>query len=142
MTSVIVSLNACPPVEDFRPCSCEDHHGGAVKANGSLKLNCNNKQLGNAKISLILNSFLRLRGQKLRKIYLNNNSLVNGVPDEIRLFDELSSVDLRWNPIRIIESGAFKFPDRVADPGLVDLSFNQITHIKDDAFQGNFINVK
>ena len=131
------SANACPPEEDFKPCSCQSI--GVSK--GSLKLDCTNKGLGHVRISQILQNFLLLQNKtsrKLGQIILIGNRLVNGVPDEIRLFDELSMVDLQWNQIRIIESGAFKFPDKVVEPGFVDLGFNQITHIMGGAFQGNF----
>lgn len=101
-----------------------------------MKLDCTHKGLGHVKISQILKTFLLLRDKKLKQIILINNRLVNGVPDEISLFDELSMVDLQWNQMRTIESGAFKFPDRVEKPGFIDLGFNQITHIKGGAFQG------
>lgn len=131
------SVKACPPVEDFKPCSCES----IGVSNRSLKLDCTNRQLGHDRISQILQNCLLLQNKtsrKLGQIILIGNRLVNGVPDEIRLFDELSIVDLQWNQIRIIESGAFKFPDKVVEPGFVDLGFNQITHIMGGAFQGNF----
>ena len=131
------SANACPPEEDFKPCSCQS----IGVSNGSLKLDCKNRGIGLDRISQILQNFLLLQNKtsrKLGQIILVGNHLVDRVPDEIRLFDKLSMVDLKLNDIRIIESGAFKFPDKVVEPGFVDLSFNQITHIEGGAFQGNF----
>ena len=69
----------------------------------------------------------------MRKIILSNNRLTK-VPNEIRQLNHLFFVDLRFNEIGDIESGAFKFPDNKF--GSVDLGNNQIYRIEADAFQG------
>ena len=74
------------------------------------------------------------------KILLRNTSL-SKVPEEIGQFTRLAFVDLQSNQIRSIKSGAFKFPDILKErpdvlTGVVDLSYNQISLIEGNAFQG------
>ena len=99
-------------------------------------LDCKDQGLHDHGISRILTSFLPVQ-DKLKKIILSNNRLTK-VPNEIRQFNHITRVDLRFNQIRWIESGAFKFSDiEVEEFGLVDLGDNQINHIEANAFQGN-----
>jgi Leucine-rich repeat (LRR) protein len=73
------------------------------------------------------------------QLILSNNSL-SKVPDEIRQFNHLSFVDLRFNHIRSVASGSFKFPmNNVKIPGKVDLSFNRIKTVEQGAFQGKYL---
>lgn len=59
------------------------------------------------------------------------------VPDEIRKFNHLVIVDLQFNQIRLVESGTFKFPDKVEEPfNRIDLGYNQIARFEAGAFQG------
>ena len=90
--------------------------------------------MGDDKISQILNIFLQDE-DKLGKILLRNTSL-SKVPEEIGQFTRLAFVDLQSNKIRSIKSGAFKFPDIVKEPGSLDLSYNEISLIEGNAFQG------
>ena len=112
-------------MELISPCTCRN---SAIQNKG-LTLDCKNQGLEGGIISRVLNHFLPVE-EKLRKIILNNNRL-NKVPDEIRQFNHLRYVDLRFNQIRNIESGAInKVMYRV------DLDHNQIYHIESGAFKG------
>jgi hypothetical protein len=95
--------------------------------------------LGDDKISQILNIFLQDE-DRLGKILLRN-TILSKVPEEIGQFTRLAFVDLQFNQIRSIKSGAFKFPDIVKEPGSVDLGYNQIGLIEDNAFQGQFLHL-
>lgn len=101
--------------------------------------------MGDAIISRILNLLLQTcvddRGINLvEQLHLSNNSLTK-VPDEIRQFNDLSLVDLRFNHIRSVASGSFKFPLIVRVPGKVDLGFNRIKIVERGAFQGQFLEI-
>ena len=121
--------NSCPSGKSRSPCICRGN--GEI---GGLELDCTNRPLGDDKISQILNIFLQDE-DRLGKILLRNTSL-SQVPEEIGQFTSLAFVDLSFNQIRSIKSGAFKFPDIVKEPGSVDLGYNQIGLIEDNAFQG------
>ena len=101
--------------------------------------------MGDSVISQILNLLLQTavdeRGDNLiRQLILSNNSL-SKVPDEIRFFHNLSLVDLRFNHIRSVASGSFKFPHQVQIPGKVDLGFNRIKIVEQEAFQGQYMTI-
>ena len=113
----------------LEPCKCRGK--GEI---GGLKLDCNDRPLGDDQISQILNIFLQDE-DKLGQILLSNTGL-SKVPEEIGQFPRLAFVDLRSNKIRSIKSGAFKFPDIVKELGSVDLGYNEISLIEDNAFQG------
>ena len=130
--------NLCPAGRLILPCTCQGKGGN----DGSLILNCGNYKLGDANLSRILNYFLPMKN-KLGRLNLNYNNLTK-VPDEIRQFDHIYSVDLDVNQIRLIESGAFKFPDKVNEKGSsLSLQYNPIDRIEPGAFQGNkYVKVK
>ena len=121
--------NSCPSGKYISPCKCSGN--GEI---GGLELDCTDRPLGDDKISQILNIFLQDE-DRLGKILLRNTGL-SKVPEEIGQFTRLAFVDLQFNKIRSIKSGAFKFPDIVKEPGSVDLGYNQIGLIEDNAFQG------
>ena len=121
--------NSCPSGKSISPCKCSGN--GEI---GGLQLDCTDRPLGDDKISQILNIFLQDEA-RLGKILLRNTSL-SKVPEEIGQFTRLAFVDLQSNKIRSIKSGAFKFPDRVEEPGSLDLGYNNISVIEDGAFQG------
>jgi len=122
--------NSCPLSKSITPCTCR-----GSGENGGLTLDCNSQVLGDDNISRILSTFLPFE-EKLGRIHLSNNSL-SKVPEEINQFTHLAYVELMWNRIRSIKSGAFKFPDKVVKPGYVDLGYNQISLIENGAFQGS-----
>ena len=113
--------------------------------NNGLIINCKDEMMGDPVISQILNLLLQTavddRGDNLiGQLILSNNSL-SKVPDEIRLFHNLTLVDLRFNNIRSVASGSFKFPRQVRIPGKVDLGFNRIKNVEKGAFQGQYLTI-
>ena len=120
----------CPSDDSISPCKCNN----IGESYGCLTLDCADQKLGDERISQILNYFLPAE-EKLSEIILCNNNL-SKIPDEIRQFNYFSRVDLRFNQIRKIGSGAFKFPDKVNKSVKLYLSSNQINEIESGAFQG------
>lgn len=110
------------------PCKCD----GSGRENESLTFDCQGQMLGDYNTSRILGYLIPVQ-EKLAKIILSGNNLTK-VPDEIRQFNHLEFVDLKFNPIRYIEAGAFKFPSK-GEPCSVESK--EITVINCGPFQGN-----
>ena len=97
----------CPPKADYEPCECGDYTAGA---DGSISLYCDNQNLGDSKISDILDRFLMKKGEisPLGDLQLRANQL-SRVPKQIQHFKRLDNVNLASNKITTVESGDFNF---------------------------------
>ena len=134
------SNSSCPTSDMIAPCKCIDPSVSNKQTiiYSGLLITCKDQLMGDVNVSQLLNFFLVAMGgdQLIGQLILSNTSL-SRVPDEIRFFNNLNYVDLRYNKITIVPSGAFKFPtDRVIAPGKIDLAFNRIKNIERGAFQG------
>ena len=124
--------NGCSkPISYYQPCECTDW------GDGNIRLDCDDKNLGNAKVSRILKDFLSDPvAAKLRSLWLANNQLTR-VPPEIANLIHLQHVDLAYNMIHTIHKGDFNFGPK-ASGGSLDLRYNELSHIEEGAFQGKF----
>ena len=121
-------LNGCSkPASYYQPCECTDW------GDGNIKLNCDDKNIGDAKVSRILKDFLADPvAAKLRSLWLANNQLTR-VPPEISKLIHLEHIDLAYNNIHTIRKGEISFGPA---GGSLDIRYNQLSHIEDRAFQG------
>ena len=97
-------LNKPNPI-DIAPCVCLDGNGTDRL---TLYLDCNNKNLDDTKLSLILNYFLAPGISPLGALILSQNQLTK-IPDQIKQFDQLNYVDLdqKQDPIGRFRSNHF-----------------------------------
>ena len=121
-------LNKPNPI-DIAPCVCLDGNGTDRL---TLYLDCNNKNLDDTKLSLILNYFLAPGISPLGALILSQNQLTK-IPDQIKQFDKLNYVDLDQNKMQSVASGAITFTKL---QNSISLGFNQLSTISPGAFQG------
>jgi Leucine-rich repeat (LRR) protein len=131
-------------VQEYSPCRCEQvRNTGAINDSSTLRLGCDNKTLGDNRISQILKVFLLnstvntrspADGSQLKSVHLEYAQL-NHIPDELTQFNRLEKVYLSGNKIRSIASGVFNFK---APLKRLDLSWNGLSRIEPGAFQGNY----
>ena len=133
----------CPPEAAYAPCGCSEYS----EKPDTIYLNCYNRNLGDSKMSDILDAFLTTPGiSPVGLLDLMSNRLTR-VPTQMKFFNQLDYVYLNNNDITSIESGAFNFPD-AANPILdLDLQNNQLTTIAPGAFKGlnqhlNILNIR
>ena len=89
----------CPDAQIIAPCKCERSRVDYE----TTSLFCEGLNLDDAKASRILDSFLRTPNvSPLSMVVLSKNQLTR-VPDQLRLFNRLRSVDLSKNYIKSIE---------------------------------------
>ena len=122
------SLVVCPPIPLIEPCQC-----GFYGQIGAINLFCTGRNLNDAEVSRILNVFLSHPNvSALGKVSLGHNRLTR-VPMQFRRFPQLDHVDLDYNNITFIQSGAFQFTKTLQK---LSLKSNSLTEIDAGAFQG------
>jgi len=129
VTNGRIICRGSPPAYEYELCRCDDQ-----TADGSYPyLECWNKGLSDRTMSQYLNAFLKQPNVTgLKHLQLGHNKLTR-VPDEIKMFVELEYVDLRYNSIHTIHSGAFYFTSILK---WLYLQYNQLSNIEPGAFQG------
>ena len=125
----------CPNFADFAPCYCVDNGDGQ-----SIYLDCSNQNLNDTATSPILNSFLLSPGvDPVVEMNLSDNQITQ-IPNEIHDFGSLQIVDLDFNQIQYIKSGAFNFTSRLRYLYLNgNPNGNKINYIEPGAFLGTSI---
>ena len=128
-TNIIV----CPPETAYTPCYCNEYSPGV------LTLDCLGRNLGDSRISEILDAFLLndniSSSSALGEIELDLNQLTR-VPDQIKYFPQLTLVSLDFNLITSLDSVAFNFTDAANPIRYLGLASNQLATIAPGAFQG------
>lgn len=110
------------------PCNCSSGNG-----DGTGVLDCSDTNLNDDLASHILDLFITPESiSLLYRINLENNQLTL-VPSQIPIFPQLIYVDLSFNQITMIQTGAFDFSKTVDQ---LILSNNIIRTIEADAFLG------
>jgi hypothetical protein len=127
---VLEAAVVCPPTAVYEPCSCSES-----TSTGAIKLNCFNKNLGDAQVNELLDAFLATPGvSPLLNLDLTTNKLTR-VPDQIRLFPEFNYISLSSNNITSpVGKCSFNFTDGTVVRYL-SLSNNKVTTIAPGAFQ-------
>lgn len=117
----------CPKPDDYFPCKCLDYN------DGTAYLFCDRQNMQDAKISQILQAYLATANvSPLSFLQLQYNQL-SRVPAEIHLFPALNYVNLEYNNIENVQTGAFNFTALLYQ---LHLSSNPLLAIQTDAFQG------
>ena len=137
-------VGVCPPADKLEPCKCHVF-GSGDKKEGTLWFDCIELNLGDEKISQVLDAFISTPGvSPLRELYLYKNNLTR-IPDQVRHFTELDHVFLESNEIKTIEKGSLNFTRTLY---LFTLNDNKMITIEPGAFSGtvqdysDFINSK
>ena len=125
----------CPNFADFAPCYCVDNGDGQ-----SIYLDCSYQNLNDSATTPILNSFLSNPNvDPVVEMNLSDNQLTQ-IPNEIRYFDYLQIVDLDFNKILSIKSGAFNFTSRLRYLYLNgNPTGHKINYIEPGAFLGKIL---
>ena len=142
-TTLVQGLVVCPPAESYSPCSCDEYNQQPAAAD-TITLYCAFMNLNDSKVSDILDSFVNATSaaaaskyddaviiSPIAELRLEGNSLTR-VPDQIRLFPQLHSVQLYGNNIEHIPSAAFNI---TVNTVRIVLYLNQIKTIAPYAFQ-------
>ena len=129
MLTIVDAEVICPSnPEDYAPCNCYPNYG-----DGTIYLDCYQKQLSDLRTGEILNLFLTTPNISLvGRLDLSGNQLTR-VPDQIGLFNRLDSVYVDNNKIDAISSEAFNFSRLLY---LLDFQHNSVSRIESGAFQG------
>jgi len=122
----IQAVAVCPAEANYTPCACSAYFGD------TLLLDCYNKNLDDARTGRILSAFLQDGISPLGAVRLWANQLTR-VPDQIKLFAQLSYADFLNNPITSIQANSFNFIVRLEN---LNLGYNRISSIEPGAFQG------
>ena len=126
----------CPDSVTYSPCDCTEYTGAQAFTFVTAKLDCSNRNLNDSKVNDILNAFIsNPLVSPLNQLLLYGNQLTR-VPQQIPQFHWLTFVNINNNQIPTVELAAFNFHTKKLN--LIDLSDNQITNIKPNAFQGIF----
>ena len=96
------SSTVCPVAEDIFPCKCERSRVG----DGTVSLFCEGLNLDDVKASRILESFLRTPDVSPLGMAVFSKNKLTRIPNQLRLFNRLRSVDFSRNVISSIEPGA------------------------------------
>lgn len=100
-----------------------------------VQLQCQSVNLDDAKASQILDTMLSWpRASPLRLLTMYNNRLTL-VPTQLPKFPMLNKIDLSYNQITSIKSNAFNFSSTTLT--WLNLNNNPISSIQKGAFQGN-----
>ena len=137
IVSLVQGLVVCPsPAESYSPCSCDEYS----QQPGTISLYCAFKNLNDSAVSDILDSFVNASSKSqstispIAELRLESN-LLTRVPDQIRLFQQLHSVQLYGNEIEQIPPAAFNI---TVSPVRIVLYLNRIKTIAPYAFQSNY----
>ena len=120
----------CPLAAVIEPCRCESLQ--YWNEEDKILLNCNGLNLGDEKISRILDQFISTPGlSPFKELLLTNNNLTR-IPHQIRHFTELNRVYLDYNEIGSIKKGFFN----LNNPNRLSMTYNKINYIEPGAFSG------
>ena len=124
----------CPNSASLAPCTCSDSGDGTTAI-----LDCYSLSLSDAQVSQILSAYISsTRSSPLSYLLLTDN-LLTKVLDQIGQLAQLDKVELNFNSITTVASGAFNFRTTLKD---VYLNNNKLTSIAAGAFQGiNFLSI-
>jgi Leucine-rich repeat (LRR) protein len=125
-----LTSSVCLWFGEVLPCKCTPNYDpdGAL-----VGLNCRNSSLTDSSVNEILDALLaKPNSTSLSHLYLSENNLTR-VPDQVKLFAQLKSVDLSDNRIAAIQSGAFESHQQQM---MIFLNGNHINRIEPEAFQG------
>ena len=130
-SSILTSTNAplpaiCPSADVYQPCDC------TIVGETQVALICDNKNLNDAAISLILRNYIVAAGfdSPLALLSLSNNQLTK-IPYEIVFLSNLNGLWMIQNQITTLTDGTF---DSAAKLKYFSLAENQITSIESAAF--------
>jgi len=131
IVTLVQGLVVCPsPAESYSPCSCDEY----TQQPGTISLYCAFMNLNDSAVSDILDSFVSQSTiSPIAELRLESN-LLTRVPDQIRLFPQLYSVQLYGNEIEQIPPAAFNI---TVSPVRIVLYLNRIKTIAPYAFQSN-----
>lgn len=125
----------CPPDEAIAPCSCEPSFNHPNK----LSLDCYSVTLTDKRLSEISDAFLYTPNVSPMNAFLviSTQGGVTRVPNQIKLFPELSAIDLYDVQLTSIRKGDFNLEASKTEflTSLI-LSANQISTIAPGAFKG------
>ena len=134
--TLITAQVVCPDSVIYSPCDCTEYTGAQAFTFVTSLLDCSNRNLNDSKVNDILNAFIsNPLVSPLNQLLLYGNQLTR-VPQQIPQFRWLTFVNINNNQIPTVELAAFNFHTEKLN--LIDLSDNQITNIKPNAFQGIF----
>ena len=129
-TDMTLTSSVCLWFGEVLPCKCTPNYD----SDGALVgLNCRNSSLTDSSMNEILDALLaKPNVTSLSHLHLSENNLTR-IPDQVKLFTQLKSVDLSANQIVAIQSGAFVSHQQQM---MIFLNGNQISRIEPEAFQG------
>lgn len=114
------------------PCACP------IYENNYAQLDCLSTGLGDLRTNNILDLFLgSIDANDLKSLNLPRNKL-SKIPAKMSMFPRLENVDLKFNNINSIPTGAFNFTATLRH---LDLQHNNIEQIEPAAFQGDFTSI-
>ena len=120
----------CPSSQLIEPCQC-GFYGEIDRSN----LFCTGRKLNDTEMSRILDIFLSHPNvSALGKLSLGSSRLTQ-VPKQIPRFPQIDHVDLDFNQIKSIQSGAFNFTKKLVK---LTLRGNSMRIIDSNAFQGKW----
>ena len=94
----------CPKKENVSPCLCMHN-----EEDDTAFLFCEERNLNDDKASKILDAFVNTPGVSPLGMVLFSSNHLTRIPDQLRLFNKLSNVELNNNRIGSIDPGTFVF---------------------------------
>lgn len=126
--SAVTSQIVCPDRTAIAPCNCND--GGD---NVGIELECFAKDLTDAQVSVILDTYLSTPGvSPLTYLMLRANQLTR-IPSQVTSLPQLDRIELNFNKITTVATGSFNLK---ATLKWLFLENNLIATIEPGAFQG------
>ena len=122
----------CPPPETYAPCYC----GPNFKKPNTIQLSCFEFQslnLTDSEVSDILDVFVTTPDISPMIIFDAHTNQLTRIPSQIKLLNDLISINFYKNSITSVESGTFKFNDK---GWFLDLGANKLTTIPPGTFKG------
>ena len=130
--------NARDGLYGYFPCICDDLFFSLDDLSSSYKIDCSGKKLTDMKISGILENLATSQsGAYLHHLDLSNNRLTR-VPEKLRHFRNLQTINLDSNSIRSVSPGNFHFIDGTEQAREISLVNSLMKSIEPGAFQGIF----